>query len=81
MLADAKLLKRARETGAHPTGGALCWAAGVGFALGRITESAQAFRHTQPARIWMSTSGGVKAALSVVRTPGLVWLGALVRNR
>jgi hypothetical protein len=73
MLADAKLLKRAaRRELTSPA--ALLLAAGVGFALGRITESAQAPGQSRSARIWMSTSGGVKAALRVVRTPGLVWL-------
>ena len=77
VLADAKLLKRAaRRELTSPA--ALLLAAGVGFALGRITESAQAPGQSRSARIWMSISGGVKAALSVVRTPGLVWLARLV---
>lgn len=73
VLAHAGMLERAvRRELTSPA--ALLFAAGVGFALGRITEGTRAPGRTRLARIWTSISGGVKAALNMVQTPSLVWL-------
>jgi hypothetical protein len=73
VLADTRLLKRAarRELTSPP---ALLFAAGVGFALGRITERARAPGQTRLSRIAASIASATKAALSVVQTPSVVWL-------
>ena len=53
VLADARLLKRAVR-GELTSPASLLFAAGVGFTLGRITESTRALGQTRLARIWTS---------------------------
>jgi len=73
VLADAKLLKRAaRRELTSPA--ALLLAAGIGFALGRITEGTRTPGQTRLARVWIALSSSVKTALRLVQTPSLVWL-------
>jgi hypothetical protein len=55
----------------------LLLALGVGFVIGRVTESAQAPGQSRLRRIWSSVSESVKAALSVMQTPSLMWLARL----
>ena len=56
---------------------ALLLAVGVGFVVGRVTESAGAPGESRLRRIWTSISDSVKAALGVMQTPGLLWLARL----
>ena len=56
---------------------ALLMAVGVGFVVGRVTESARAPGQSRLRRIWSSVSDSVKAALNVMQTPSLMWLARL----
>jgi hypothetical protein len=56
---------------------ALLLAIGVGFAIGRVTEGTRAPGQSRLRRIWSSVSESVKAALSVMHTPSLIWLARL----
>jgi hypothetical protein len=55
----------------------LLLAAGIGFAIGRITEGNSASGQTRLARAWVSIYQGIRAALAVVRAPPFVWLARL----
>jgi hypothetical protein len=55
----------------------LLLALGVGFVIGRVTESTEAPGQSRLRRIWSSVSESVKAALSVMQTPSLMWLARL----
>ena len=57
---------------------ALLLAAGIGFAIGRITDGNNAAGHSRLARAWFSISQGVSGALAVVRAPTFVWLARLL---
>jgi hypothetical protein len=59
----------------------LLLALGVGFVIGRVTEGARAPGQSRVRRIWSSVSESVKAALSVMQTPGLMWLARLFGHR
>ena len=55
----------------------LLLAAGIGFAIGRITEGNGVPGRTRLSRAWFSISQSVKAALAVVRAPAFLWLARL----
>jgi len=56
---------------------ALLFAVGVGFTVGRITEGERRPGQSRLSRIWTAISGGVSAALQVMRAPSLIWLARL----
>jgi len=73
LLAEAERAKAAlRSSITSPS--ALLLAVGVGFTVGRITEGERRPGQSRLSRIWTAISGGVRAALQVVRAPTLVWL-------
>ena len=77
LASEAQLLRMAakRELTSPP---ALLLAIGVGFVVGRVTEGARAPGQSRLRRIWSSISESIKAALSVMQTPSLMWLARLV---
>jgi hypothetical protein len=73
LLAETEKAKAAvRSNVTSPS--ALLLAVGVGFTAGRITEGERRPGQSRLSRIWTAISGGVRAALQVVRAPTLVWL-------
>ena len=73
LLAEAERAKSAlRSSITSPS--TLLLAVGVGFTLGRITEGERRPGQSRLSKIWLAVSGGVRAALQVVRMPSLIWL-------
>lgn len=68
-----------RSTVTSPS--ALLLAVGAGFTIGKLTEGQRAPGESRLARIWTAVSGGVGAALQVVRAPSLIWLAGLFGSR
>jgi len=76
LASGAQLLRRAaRHQLTSPS--TLLLALGLGFVIGRVTEGARAPGQSRLRRIWSSVSDSVKAALSVMQTPSVLWVARL----